>query len=83
MQYTNPITDQELGVVAYWWRPRLNLLERGGEVITRDLQLPRHKLQQHKWTDIILIRNVPFLVQSFKETLPYNGYVTTELRRIG
>jgi hypothetical protein len=80
--WEHKISDIDKGIVAFWWRPTLKYLSQA-DVITGILYLPRKELLNFSWSDIILFRNVPYIIQKITETIPYPNAVTAEARRIG
>jgi hypothetical protein len=52
-------------------------------VNTGTLNLPRQELVNHAWSDVILLRNVPFIMQKITDVIPFPGIVQVEVRRIG
>jgi hypothetical protein len=70
------------GIIEYWFRDTLKYLAQT-DVITGVLYLPRPELVNFRWSDIILLRNIPYIMQKITEVIPYNGTVQAELRRIG
>lgn len=74
--------DVELGIINYWWKDTLNYLKQS-EVATGTLYLPRRELVNLKWSDVILLKNIPHVSQKITEVIPYDGTVKAELRRIG
>lgn len=80
--YVHPCETVEKGLVAFWWKPTLKFLEQS-EVQTTVLQLPRTELVNFKWSDVILLKNIPFVGQKLTEVIPYGKTVKAELRRIG
>lgn len=71
-----------LGIVDYWFRDTLKYLEQS-EVMSGILNLPRQELMNFSWSDVILLRNIPYIVQKIREVIPYKNTVEAELRRIG
>jgi hypothetical protein len=80
--YQHTFEGDDKGIVAYWWRATLNFLKQS-DVITGDLNLPRQELMDYKWSDIILLRNIPYIGEKIDEVIPYGLVVRAQLRRIG
>ncbi|MEP7375541.1 MAG: hypothetical protein ABI675_19505 [Chitinophagaceae bacterium] len=80
--YRQEFEGVDKGILNYWWKDTLKYLEQS-DVITGILNLPRQELLNFSWSDVILLRNIPHIVQKFTEVIPYNKTVETELRRIG
>jgi hypothetical protein len=80
--YVHTCDTVEKGLVAFWWKPTLKFLEQS-EVATGVLLLPRTELVNFKWSDVILLKNIPYVGQKLTEVIPYDGTVKAELRRIG
>jgi hypothetical protein len=74
--------DIEKGIINYWFKPTLKYLEQS-EVASGILLLPRTELVNYKWSDVILLKNIPHVGQKLTEIIPYGGTVKAELRRIG
>ncbi len=80
--YKQEFNGVDFGIISYWWRGSLEYMSKG-EIGKGVLFLPRTELQDFRWDDVILLRNIPFLVQRLTDVIPYNGQVQAEVRRIG
>jgi len=74
--------DVKRGIIEYWFREWLNVISEG-EDIKNTMTLPRNELAKFEWDDIIIIKNIPYLVKSIIEQIPYKNMVEVTLRRIG
>src|SRR5947199_4108031 len=52
------------------------------EVKTQVFNLPLYELANYKWTDKILINNIPHLIVSFIEKLSQNNFIQAKLKRL-
>lgn len=80
--YVHRVDDVDKGIINYWWTETLDYLQQS-EVATTVLMLPRTELVNLKWSDVLLLKNIPYVAQKFVEVIPYNGTVKADLRRIG
>jgi hypothetical protein len=80
--YKHEFNGEDKGIINYWWKDTLKYLSQT-EVASGKLTLPRHELVKHKWSDVILLKNIPYIGQKITEVIPYGGVVDVELRRIG
>jgi hypothetical protein len=80
--YVHDVDGVQKGIIEYWWTPTLKFLEQS-EVQSGILNLPRQELVAYRWSDVILLKNIPFIGQKLTEVIPYDGTVKAELRRIG
>jgi hypothetical protein len=71
----------EHGIIDYWWKPFLDYVARGEE-IECELTLPIEEYLHHRWSDVILISNIPYLIKSFIEPVPYTGTLQATLKRL-
>ncbi|MGN6293757.1 MAG: hypothetical protein ACTHMV_13520 [Chitinophagaceae bacterium] len=79
--YIHTYEGEDKGIVSYWFKDTLPYLSES-DVISTLLYLTREELLNFQWSDIILLRNVPYIAQKFVENIPYTGYVKADLRRI-
>jgi hypothetical protein len=81
--YVHTLIDNfEKGIIEFWWKPGLKYLQQS-EVATGILYLPRTELVNLKWSDVILLKNIPYVGNKITEIIPYDGTVKAELRRVG
>ncbi len=80
--YIHTFQGKDLGIVNYWWKETMKYLQQS-DVMTGKLNLPRPELLNFRWSDILLLRNIPYIAQQITETIPYDGTVDAQLRRIG
>ena len=80
--YVHDFTGINLGIINYWWKDTLKYIQQT-DIITLDLYLPRTELVNFRWSDVIILRNIPYAVQKITESIPYPNFITAELRRIG
>lgn len=80
--YTHTLQGVDRGIIPFWWYETMKFLGQS-EVQTLRLALPRRELKAFSWSDVILLRNIPYIVQELPEQIPYPGYVEAKLRRIG
>lgn len=74
--------DIKRGIIEYWFKDWLQIIS-SGEDLKIPMTVPRNELAQFEWDDILLIKNIPFLMKSFTEPMPYKGKIAATLRRIG
>jgi hypothetical protein len=70
------------GIIEYWFKDWIAIISEG-EDIKVTMNLPRLELMNFQWDDIILIKNIPYLVKGIIEPFPYKNKVEATLRRIG
>lgn len=80
--YIHDFDGVDKGIIFKWWKDTLRYLAQA-DVISGTLYLPRQELLNFSWSDIILLRNVPYIMQKISEVIPYPNGVTVEARRIG
>jgi hypothetical protein len=80
--YVHSFDGVDKGLIRYWWRDTLAYLKMP-EVTTGVLYLPRKELVDFRWSDVILLKNIPYAVQKMPDVFPYRGMVQVSLRRIG
>lgn len=80
--YVHDYNDIKRGIINYWFKDWLEIISTG-EDVKETLALPYNELKGFEWDDIILIRNIPYLVKSITEPMPYRDKVEATLRRIG
>jgi hypothetical protein len=81
--YVHPLPDDvDKGLISYWWKETLKYLQQS-EVASGTLLLPRLEMINWKWSDVVLLKNIPYTSQKIIEVIPYDGTVKVELRRIG
>lgn len=80
--YAHSFDGNDLGIIKYWWADTLKYLKQS-DVISGQLKLPRNELLNFVWSDVILLKNVPYIMQKITEIIPYDGAVEVEMRRIG
>lgn len=82
--YTHPTADgsEDYGIVKYWWQRWINIINGQENNITRRLFVPLTELLNYKWDDVILIKNVPYLISSYIDYPDYKGFIDATLQRI-
>jgi hypothetical protein len=80
--YKHDISGTQKGIIDFWWKDTLKYLVQS-DVITGTLYLPRQELLNFSWSDIILLRNVPYILQRISEVIPFTNAITVDARRIG
>lgn len=80
-EFGGTVFEKDFGIIQYWWQDFLHILQQGEDDVFK-LWLPLHELLQFRWSDRILIQNLPYLVKSIIEPVPYLGFVQATLRRI-
>lgn len=80
--YKHEFEDVDKGIINFWWKDTLKYLAQS-DVISGTLNLPRQELLNFVWSDVILLRNIPYIAQKMTEVIPYSETVKAELRRIG
>lgn len=80
--YVHTFDGNDKGIVKYWWADTLKYLNQS-EVMSGNLKLPRQELKDFRWSDIILLRNIPYITQRLQDTIPNSGIVPVKMRRIG
>jgi hypothetical protein len=80
--YVHDFEGEDLGIIKKWWKDSMKYLAQS-DVISGLLSLPRKELLNFAWSDIILLRNVPYIVQKMIEVIPYGNTVQAQMRRIG
>ncbi len=71
----------EFGIIEFWAKKWLQLIANTEE-ITQRFYFPLHVLATFRWENIVLIRNIGYLVKSFVEPLPYKGFVEAKLQKL-
>jgi hypothetical protein len=79
--YEHSDFENEFGIIEYWAKKWMQLVANTEE-ITQRFYLPLHILMTFKWEVPVLIRSMGYLIKSFVEPLPYNGYIEAKLQRI-
>jgi hypothetical protein len=69
------------GIEEYWYKKWIQYMQYA-EVKTQVLNLPLYELANYKWTDKILINNIPHLIVSYIEKLSQKNYVQATLKRL-
>lgn len=72
---------KDYGIISYWFSDFGKLLSSGEEV-EAVLSLPVHELYAFTWDQIILIQQIPYMMKSMVEPLPYKGAVQATLKRM-
>lgn len=80
--YKHELAGVDKGIINYWWKATLKYLVQS-DVISGTLNLPRQELLNFNWSDVILLRNIPYVAQKITEVIPFNNTVKAEMRRIG
>ncbi len=80
--YRHEFDGIDKGIIKYWFNETMRYLAQS-DVITGTLILPRQELMEFVWSDIILMRNIPYVMQKITEVIPYPNTVRVEARRIG
>lgn len=80
--FVQDYNDEKRGIIEYWFKDWINIISEG-EDMKFVMRVPRKELMDFQWDDIILIRNIPFLVKSIIEPIPYQNKAEVTLRRIG
>jgi len=77
-----PETDgKEYGIEEYWYKKWLQYMQYA-EVKTQVFNLPLTELANYRWTDRILINNIPHLIVSFIEKLAQNNFIQAKIKRL-
>ena len=82
LSYKHSFDGIEKGIIDYWFR-ETNIYRAQSEVIKGALHIPRTEITNFRWSDIILLKNIPYIMQKLPDVIPYNGVIQAELRRIG
>lgn len=80
--FIHDYNDIKRGIVNYWFKDWQQIISTG-EDIKLTMALPRNELMNFEWDDVIIIRNIPYLVKSILEPMPYKNRIEVTLRRIG
>lgn len=80
--YKHDYNDVKRGIIDYWFTEWLDVIKQG-ETLKLNMNIPRNELLNFEWDDIIILKNIPFLVKSMIEPIPYKNKVEITLRRIG
>jgi hypothetical protein len=80
--YVHDFNNQKRGIIDYWFKDWVDILKQG-ETIKLMMNLPRQDLFAFEWDNIILLKNIPFLVKGIVEPVPYKNMVEVTLHRIG
>jgi len=75
------IDGSEHGIEEYWFKKWIQYMQYA-EVKTQVFNLPLYELANYKWTDKILINNIPHLIVSFIEKLSQNNFIQAKLKRL-
>lgn len=71
----------DYGIENFWYSKWIAYMKYP-EVKTQAFNLPLHELVNYKWTDIILINNIPHLIESFIEKLSQKNFIQAKLKRL-
>jgi hypothetical protein len=74
-------SDEDLGIIEYWFRPWLNMISNP-EKNEEKIFLPLHILKRLRWSNRILLFNIPYLMRSFTEPRSYTGMILAKLQRL-
>jgi hypothetical protein len=80
--YIHQFEGVDKGIIRKWFHDTLRFLQQS-DVGTSKLNLPRHELMNFNWSDVILLKNIPYIMQKITEVIPYDNTVDAEMRRIG
>lgn len=72
----------DYGIINYWWQSWLDIIYFTEDAVKKRFYLPLHETLQIKWNDIILDKNIPYLIKQIIEPLPYKGFIECTLQRI-
>jgi hypothetical protein len=78
--YEHESTGIDYGIVNQLWSNFTAAITSARE-IQRDIYLPLHELINLDWNDVINIRNIPHLIKSFVEPLPYKGFIRATMQK--
>lgn len=73
---------QDVGIYQYWWYDSIQYLQEA-EVLNCTLRLPRQELIDFRWSDVIILRSIKYVVSNLPDLIPYTGQVEAKMRRIG
>lgn len=78
--YSHEWDGDDYGIVNKLWSNFTEAIASPRD-IQRDLFLPLHVLVNLRWNDVINIRNIPYLIKSYLEPLPYKGFIRATLQK--
>ena len=79
--HLNPVDGKDYGIVAYWFQKWLDTIGLTN-IYEQNIYLPFHLLKKLTFDTILLIDNVPYLIQSYTEPIPYKGFILAKLIRL-
>lgn len=80
-KHVETYTNEDIGIVAYWYKPWFEAMREASEV-DRIIYLPFHEISQINFDDLILIENIPYLIKSYIIPRPYKGFIQTTLVKL-
>ena len=79
--HPNPADGNDYGIVAYWFQPWLDAIGLTN-VYEQNIYLPKHILKLLTYDTILMIKNIPYLIQTYTEPIPYKGFILAKLIRV-
>lgn len=79
--YTHPKNGVDYGIISYWFKVWLDTTALMN-VYERNIYFTKNDLKSLAWNTILTICNVPYLIQSYTEPIPYKGFVLAKLIRL-
>ena len=79
--HPNPLSGKDDGIIAYWFQDWLDCTGLTN-VYEQTIYLPKHILKQLSPDTILMIKGIPYLLQSYTEPIPYNGSILAKMVRL-
>ena len=79
--HPNPADGKDYGLISYWFQ---NWLDTIGltNVYEQNIYLPIDILKRITFNTIFTIDNIPYLIQSYTEPIPYKGFILAKMVRL-
>lgn len=79
--YKQAFNGADTGIITYWWKDFLDIVNNGEDVETT-LHLSLVQLQQLSFNKILLIQQIPYILVSYLQPMPYKGFIVAQLKRL-
>lgn len=79
--HPNPTDGKDYGIISYWFQDWLDTIGLTN-VYEETINLPKHLLKKLTYDTILMIQNIPYILRSYTEPIPYKGFILAKLSRL-
>jgi len=79
--FTHPKNGTDYGIIAYWFQKWIDATCLTN-IYEENIYLPKQTVKSLTYDTLLTIKNIPYLLLSYTEPIPYKGFILAKLRRI-